>query len=156
MAFLLAVGGAAIGAVLGYLLRYREWLRDRRLLAYTDFIAAFSVVTRKGVVARARIESETFTRTLNEYKEAGARFGSLRAQVSLLATERTDTAAQHCIAFVTGDLYPSRHQEGEEEREAIQWKGLALEQSFLEAARRELGPHRFLRRGDTGSRKQGR
>jgi hypothetical protein len=152
MSFLLAVGAAAVGAVLGYMLRYREWLREKRLTAYTEFIAAFSVVSRRGIVATGRADVDTFQQALDDYKEHGERFGSLRAQVSLLATAETDAAAQACVGFVTEDLYPRRAVKSTDERDQLQWHGLVLEQSFIRAARRELGPRLPRVGGNLGQR----
>lgn len=146
MSLLIAIVGGSIGAALGYMFRYREWLREKRLLVYTDFISTFSVVVSHGVIAAAREAPDEFARAVDDYQETGAQFNSLRAQVSLLATPNTEATALACVEFVTIDLWPKRGAKTDDERTKMQWKGLELEHAFTNAARHELGPKLFRRR----------
>src|SRR5262245_55600068 len=136
MALLLAFVGTAFGAVLGYMLRFREWLREKRLTAYTDFGSAFAQVTRDGLELGGRLDREE---ELAAFIESWERFSSRRAQVLLLATEKTASAAQACVAFITGDLWPIGALT-KAELDRAQWQGLGLEQAFIRAAADELGP----------------
>jgi hypothetical protein len=149
MALFTVIGGALFGAVLGYMLRVREWQREKRLAAYTEFVASFFDVNRKALVVflTDRGTGERWIAAYREFEEVWERFGASRGQVSLLATDRTYIAANNCNGFVAGELWPRfRERIPEPDARRLQWDGLKLEQVFIYAAARELGPRLLARR----------
>lgn len=127
------------------MVRYREWLREKRLTAHVEFVTAFFHVTRQAVVLAGSNWHEADSDAKHRFEESWERFAQTRAQVSLLATAQTVTAAQECTRLITDDLWPGRRRLNREEIGELQWRGLQLEQAFIRAAEREMGS-RLLRR----------
>ena len=132
--------GGILGAGLGYLLRVREWMREKRLTCYVEFVTSFFDVTRKALISFDSTEAEEDD-AYNAFDHAWDRLAASRAQVAVLAGSEPYSAALNCVTFITDDIWPHlRREVAETEVERLQWKGLQLEQEFIRAASRELGP----------------
>ena len=73
--------GGVLGAGLGYLLRVREWMREKRLAGYVEFIASFFDVMRRALIAFRSQSDEAY----KSFDRAWDRFAASRAQVAVLA-----------------------------------------------------------------------
>ena len=148
------ITAAVVGAAIGYGLRNREWQRDRRLVAYTEFSQAFVMVGRKAVVMyKAQPGTSQRRDAFDDFAATWERFGVSRAQIrEVLAKNDTYDAAIACNNFVSNEIWsrfwddPQTVEVPEELATHLQWSGLALEFGFLAAASKELGPRLFARR----------
>jgi hypothetical protein len=125
-ALALLVGGAVLGAVLGYLIRRGEHLREKRLDAFSDLAAAFIDAARTGatllsVHMRTGYPHELNPQTLSAEQieamsrahgeawiasaDAAHRFEFAVAQVELVASKETASVVTDLRVFLDGAVY---------------------------------------------------
>jgi hypothetical protein len=153
---LVAVLGALVallGAVLGYMLRVREWQREKRFAAYSEFIASFFELNRRAVVLFGATDRESRHQAYRDFVPSWERWGVSMGQVDLLGADQTRAAAADCNVLVSAKVWPRADaivfdgaEVPEDEARELQWEGLIRHQAFLRAATRELGARPFVPR----------